>query len=410
MKIYVTRHGQVATTAEYINGDVGLPKGEVFLSAMGREQATRLGKALAKENFHGVIYSSPLLRTMETAELIAKETGSVIYPTPWMHEIFPDPASLEVYEGCNLEQLRGYFSHIAPDAALVHPWWPKQVEVHDDVQKRVVAGIEELLKRRDTDEEYLLVGHGASTGVANYYLNLRRSGTLWNCCLGRYDTKHPETKIGKYVGFLPGDMVSANKTMAMEMTFEDGHLRPYNVEIPEPLLQMKDRKGGKVLHIGNTHSGFYPFYQHLIKMVQPDVIIHTGDMADEIKAGCNPEAREKYLERISGLLEILKDSGSKVYWVPGNNDLPEEVAKLAPFLQILQPNAILELEGQRICVAHARDQIEADADIYLYGHEGCAKSLGEDVGEGQRWYLNSALGEYVLLLPEKKLYRMEHPD
>ena len=412
MRIFVTRHGQVATTAEYINGDVGLPKGEVPLSEMGRQQSTLLGKAMIKEKFQGVIYASPLLRTMETAELIAQETGSLIYPTPWMHEIFSDAESLEEYEGCNLEQLREYFPHIAPDATLEYPWWPKQVENHEDVRQRVVAGIEELLKRRDTDEEYLLVGHGASTGAANIYLDLRRSGMLWNCCLGRYDSKHPERNMGKYIGFLPGNMVSANKTMAMDMTFEEDCLRPYNVQIPEQLLQMKDRKGCKVLHIGDTHSATYPFYKHLIQMVKPDIIIHTGDTADEIKAGRIPEVREKYLERVAGLFEILKDSDSTVYWVPGNNDLPEEVAKMAPFLHILQPNDILDIEGQRICVSHSREQIKVDADIYLYGHGIRAGSFEDEFGggEGQGWYFNNLWGVYVLLLPEKQFYRIEHPD
>lgn len=412
MRIFVTRHGQVATNAEYINGDVGLPKGEVPLSEMGRQQSTLLGKALVKEKFQGVILASPLLRTMETAELIAQETGSLIYPTPWMHEIFTDQESLEEFEGCDLEQLREYFPHIAPDATLVHPWWPKRAENHEDVRQRVLPEVDELLKRRDTDEEYLLVGHGASAGAVNYYLNLRRSGTLWNCCLGKYDTKHPERNMGKHINFLPGDMVSANKTMAMDMTFEEGFLRPYNVEIPEQLLQMKDRKECKVLHIGDTHSGTYPFYKHLIQMVKPDIIIHTGDTADEIKAGRIPEVRGKYLERVAELFEILKDSGSKVYWVPGNNDLPEEVAKMAPFLQILQPNTVLDIEGQRICVSHSREQIQVDADIYLYGHGKRASSFEEEFGgkEGEPWYFNNLWGVYLLLLPEKKFYCIEHPD
>lgn len=412
MRIFVTRHGQVAPDSEYINGDITLPKGEVLLSQLGREQATLLGKAMVKEGFHGVIYASPFLRTMETAELVAQETGSLIYPTPWMHEILGEQEYLDTYDGYTLDELRQRFPHIAQDAVMEYPWWPKVAENQENVQQRVVAGIEELLQRRDTDEEYLLVGHGASTGVANIYLDLRRSGMLWNCCLGKYDTKHPENKMGKDINFLPGDMVTQNRQMAKDMTFEDDFLRPFNVQIPEQLLQMKDRKGGKVLHIGDTHSATYPFYAHLIKMVKPDIIIHTGDTADEIKAGRIPEVRGKYLERVAELFEILKHSGSKVYWVPGNNDLPEEVAKMAPFLEILQPNSVLDIEGQRICVTHSREQIEADADIYLYGHGFRAKTFEEEFGggEGKPWYMNNLWGVYLLLLPEKEFYRIEHPD
>ena len=76
MKIYVTRHGQIDLNAEYHGGNALLPVGEVLLSELGREQATLLGKKLCKLGFAGKIYASPLLRTMETAELIAKETGA----------------------------------------------------------------------------------------------------------------------------------------------------------------------------------------------------------------------------------------------------------------------------------------------------------------------------------------------
>ena len=44
----------------------------------------------------------------------------------------------------------------------------------EDVKNRVLGGIKELADEYgDTDKEILLVGHGASTGAANYHLNLR---------------------------------------------------------------------------------------------------------------------------------------------------------------------------------------------------------------------------------------------
>lgn len=90
MKLYITRHGQVGINAEYLNGNASLPRGEMNLSDLGREQATLLGNFLAKRHFHGKILASPLWRAMKTAEAIAAETGSVILPTPWIHEIFMD--------------------------------------------------------------------------------------------------------------------------------------------------------------------------------------------------------------------------------------------------------------------------------------------------------------------------------
>lgn len=209
MKIYVTRHGQVGADAEYYNGDVNLPKREVLLSDLGREQATRLGKRLKTLGFCGDIYASPFLRTMETAELIARETGSRILPTAWIREISFD--NIAEYRGYSLEPLKQKYAHIAEDAQLEYPWWSPMPETSEMVYERVSAGIETLLQRRDTDEEVLVVGHGASVDAANEYLGLDRDCVLWNCSLGMYDTKHPQRNFGIDVSHLPREMVTNNR-------------------------------------------------------------------------------------------------------------------------------------------------------------------------------------------------------
>ena len=209
MKIYVTRHGQVGADAEYYNGDPSLPKREVLLSDLGREQALLLGRRLSALGFHGDIYASPFVRTMETAEIIAKETGSKIVPAAWIHEIFLE--HMLVYQGNTLERLKERYSHIAEGAQLAYPWWPSYTETNEMVYQRVSAGIETLLQRKDTDEEILLVGHGASINAANRYLGLEREWMLWNCSLGMYDTKHPEQNFGIDISHLPREMVTNNR-------------------------------------------------------------------------------------------------------------------------------------------------------------------------------------------------------
>lgn len=214
MKIYVTRHGQVGTDTEYYNGDPSLPKRETLLSDLGREQAARLGKRLKDLGFRGDIYASPFLRTMETAEIIARETGSKIVPTAWIHEIFLEHIS--AYQGNTLKRLKEKYPHIAEDAQLEYPWWPPVTETKEMVYQRVGAGIETLLQRKDTEEEILLVGHGASIGAANEYLKLEGEWMLWNCSLGMYDTKHPEQNFGIDVSHLPREMVTNNRMKASD--------------------------------------------------------------------------------------------------------------------------------------------------------------------------------------------------
>ena len=69
-RLYLVRHGSTQLTAEdRFSGDIG-----VDLSDEGRWQASRLAERLAKEPIRA-IYCSPLSRTVETAEILARPHG-----------------------------------------------------------------------------------------------------------------------------------------------------------------------------------------------------------------------------------------------------------------------------------------------------------------------------------------------
>ena len=73
-ELLLVRHGQSTANATGVwQGQLEFP-----LSEEGRWQARRVGKALAGERFDG-LYSSPLRRAFETAEIIARETR---FPAP----------------------------------------------------------------------------------------------------------------------------------------------------------------------------------------------------------------------------------------------------------------------------------------------------------------------------------------
>jgi len=280
MRIFITRHGQVDLKAKYINGDVMLPAGEVLLSELGEEQAIILGKHLKELGFKGKILSSPLLRTMRTAELIAKETGCQIWTTAWMHEIFSGIETLSKYRGYMLEELREMYTCISKEAVLEYPWWPKQVENQDIVLERVSKGLAALLEAyADTDEEFLLVGHGASVHNAHKYLGLGGHHT-WNCCLGLYDTLHPELNYGRDVSFMPEEMVSSNMVMATDVNFGVDFPAFYKIDVS---AELRRGKGQKLLYIHDTEPEYYWYYRQLANAVKPDIIMQAGQIVDEIQ-------------------------------------------------------------------------------------------------------------------------------
>lgn len=219
MKLYFTRHGQVSPVSGYINGDYRYPIGEVALSELGREQARLLGEELKKRGFHGVIFSSPYLRTMETSEILAGVLDTVIYPLPHMRERFMNENTAKVFVGSTLETLKQLFPHTAPDAALPDHWWGENcLETEADVDVRIRKGFESFPFEKYKDGDLLFVGHGASVGHSVTYFKIpyvpgRR---LYNCCLSMTPLWEDSEPYIYDTSFFPEDMITANsKTKAM---------------------------------------------------------------------------------------------------------------------------------------------------------------------------------------------------
>ncbi|HEY0705988.1 MAG TPA: histidine phosphatase family protein [Polyangia bacterium] len=81
-RVFLVRHGATQLTAEdRFSGAVG-----VDLSDEGRAQAARLSERLASESI-AAIYTSPLSRTVETAEIVAQPHKLVPIKRPGLEEI-----------------------------------------------------------------------------------------------------------------------------------------------------------------------------------------------------------------------------------------------------------------------------------------------------------------------------------
>lgn len=132
--------------------------------------------------------------------------------------------------------------------------------------------------------------------------------------------------------------------------------------------ELKKESGVKILHFGDVSTPCYPYFERLIKKTRPDIIIHTGDMADELKVSRIPSDIPKYLKSLDKIINILKNSNAALYIVPGNNDLIDEIKKRAPFARIVEPDSVLQIEGIDMCLCHRVTDITGDAVYYFYGH------------------------------------------
>jgi broad specificity phosphatase PhoE len=136
------------------------------LTATGREQARRTARRLAGESIDAV-YASPFLRTVETADIVARELGLPVALEPGLGEhLNPDwfDAAPEILTVDALADRFGSVDH-THEPRLV-PTFP---ESGDEAADRAAEAARRLLAAGD--DEPLLVGHGLTVGgVATRFL------------------------------------------------------------------------------------------------------------------------------------------------------------------------------------------------------------------------------------------------
>ncbi|MCD8395807.1 MAG: histidine phosphatase family protein [Lachnospiraceae bacterium] len=96
MRLYIIRHGQTEWNSSYrLQGRTDIP-----LNESGRELARKTGEALARQGIcFERIYSSPLIRARETAELVSENNGQIGMATPIHADLHLQEISFGAMEG-----------------------------------------------------------------------------------------------------------------------------------------------------------------------------------------------------------------------------------------------------------------------------------------------------------------------
>ncbi len=148
-KVYLVRHGQTAWNLE----EVFRGRADIPLDETGKKEVHLAGEALKNERIHA-IYSSPLSRSMETAENIAKFQNISVTPLKAIIDI-----SYGEWEGKALVEVQRKY----PDLYLLWLREPHKVQFPggenlDDVRHRTMAAVEDLVAKH-ADETIALVAH-----------------------------------------------------------------------------------------------------------------------------------------------------------------------------------------------------------------------------------------------------------
>lgn len=125
-----------------------------------------------------------------------------------------------------------------------------------------------------------------------------------------------------------------------------------------------------LLHISDTPSQFYPELNRIIKLINPEYIIHTGDLADNIKIELSDSVLAKYQHEVKKLLKILNSSNvENIHVTLGNHDNYDIIKKDKGKLQIYDEIGDVEINGGKFVFSHYSDYLDKeDADVYMFGH------------------------------------------
>ncbi|MGB9607841.1 MAG: histidine phosphatase family protein, partial [bacterium] len=147
-RLYLVRHGMTEWN------DDGKMQGrtDVPLNERGITQAKLLAKRLANVPL-SAIYSSPLMRAMKTAEIIAQNHGLPIIPATPLQE-----ADFGGWEGLTLEEIKNGWGE-AIDLWYEGKALPPKGEGILEMQRRVVEFVEDVIEKHK-GEEILIVAHG----------------------------------------------------------------------------------------------------------------------------------------------------------------------------------------------------------------------------------------------------------
>ena len=174
------------------------------------------------------------------------------------------------------------------------------------------------------------------------------------------------------------------------------HLDIDEIDMTHPLL----------LHVSDTPSIFFSELSRIIKLINPELIIHTGDLVDNIKLQLYPGAIRHYEREVLSLLKILQYSSAKEIHISiGNHDSSEYIHSKSGRILVHDSPFKLYTHGYEIAFDHYFQNLESlNASLYLYGHD-----LSEEPQESDAIYLNGISTLNIIDLNDLKIYRYAYP-
>jgi len=156
-ELLLVRHGQSTANARGVwQGQMEFP-----LSKVGRRQASLAGRTLAREPFDA-LYSSPLARALQTAQIIAREAGFTDYAVPLAGLTERHGGVLEGHTWAEQEERDPEFARRFLSLPEEERWALAGAETDEEVMERFEAAISEIRHRYGQGTRVVVVSHGGA--------------------------------------------------------------------------------------------------------------------------------------------------------------------------------------------------------------------------------------------------------
>lgn len=175
--------------------------------------------------------------------------------------------------------------------------------------------------------------------------------------------------------------------------------------IPNIPLDLKDINEPIALHISDTPVSYHSFIYRVIEELQPNYLIHTGDLVDNIKMEFNPQLKDAYDLRVAPFIKHLEGfSLEEVFIVVGNHDDLDIIKKYGQKIKIIEEGTSLTLEKIKLNLAHHPWNLKGEGKYNLYGHN--LKDIPQLNGQ---IFLNGLNKMHVILLNSDRVVSIDYP-
>lgn len=176
------------------------------------------------------------------------------------------------------------------------------------------------------------------------------------------------------------------------------------VHIPQ---YVKNRNEEIILHVSDTPYSFFYTLKKLIKKINPEYIIHTGDLVDNIKLEFCHYSLFSYITKLKILVNILEDSSAKkIYISLGNHDKKEALEDISSRITIIEKSDNIKIGNLNLRISHFSDEIIKNPLEYnLFGHDLSIRNKIAD----EKVYLNGIESINIISINSGDITKLPYP-